>query len=315
MLVIDDGSPDGTGEIADQLARDPAVAARAAPHGEGGPRPRLPGRASAGRSRATTTRCSRWTATSRTTRPASRRCARRSRGGADLALGSRYVAGGGVVDWGLARRIISRGGCLYARLLLGAAGARPDGRLQVLPPARCSRRSTLDEVRRRGLRVPDRDDVPRDAARLRDRRGADRLQRPRARAARRCRAGSSPRPRGGSRSCDYRALRGRIPRDAIRKIARSAVSCSNACTVVAHDRDRRWRSSPRPAATRPTPTRRRPTSARPCRQQARSSNSAAPTITVAADTSALSDVRVVVDGADLSESVTRGRRRARRSRT
>jgi dolichol-phosphate mannosyltransferase len=40
------------------------------------------------------------------------------RGGADLALGSRYIAGGGVVDWGLARRIISRGGCLYARLLL-----------------------------------------------------------------------------------------------------------------------------------------------------------------------------------------------------
>jgi dolichol-phosphate mannosyltransferase len=38
--------------------------------------------------------------------------------GADLALGSRYVAGGGVRDWGLARRVISRGGCLYARLIL-----------------------------------------------------------------------------------------------------------------------------------------------------------------------------------------------------
>jgi dolichol-phosphate mannosyltransferase len=39
--------------------------------------------------------------------------------GADLVLGSRYVAGGGVRDWGLLRRMISRGGCLYARAILG----------------------------------------------------------------------------------------------------------------------------------------------------------------------------------------------------
>lgn len=38
---------------------------------------------------------------------------------ADLVLGSRYVAGGGVRDWGLARQLISRGGGLYARLILG----------------------------------------------------------------------------------------------------------------------------------------------------------------------------------------------------
>jgi dolichol-phosphate mannosyltransferase len=38
---------------------------------------------------------------------------------ADLVLGSRYVAGGGVRDWGLARQLISRGGGLYARLVLG----------------------------------------------------------------------------------------------------------------------------------------------------------------------------------------------------
>jgi dolichol-phosphate mannosyltransferase len=38
---------------------------------------------------------------------------------ADLVLGSRYVAGGGVLDWGLARRAVSRGGCWYARLILG----------------------------------------------------------------------------------------------------------------------------------------------------------------------------------------------------
>jgi dolichol-phosphate mannosyltransferase len=39
--------------------------------------------------------------------------------GADLALGSRYVPGGGVTDWGLVRRAVSRGGSLYAQLLLG----------------------------------------------------------------------------------------------------------------------------------------------------------------------------------------------------
>jgi dolichol-phosphate mannosyltransferase len=38
--------------------------------------------------------------------------------GADLALGSRYVPGGGVSDWGRGRRIVSRGGCFYARRVL-----------------------------------------------------------------------------------------------------------------------------------------------------------------------------------------------------
>jgi dolichol-phosphate mannosyltransferase len=37
---------------------------------------------------------------------------------ADLVLGSRYVPGGGVRDWGLVRRVISRGGGLYARAIL-----------------------------------------------------------------------------------------------------------------------------------------------------------------------------------------------------
>jgi dolichol-phosphate mannosyltransferase len=41
------------------------------------------------------------------------------RGGADLALGSRYINGGDIENWGLLRRIISRGGCTYARILLG----------------------------------------------------------------------------------------------------------------------------------------------------------------------------------------------------
>jgi dolichol-phosphate mannosyltransferase len=39
--------------------------------------------------------------------------------GADLAIGSRYVPGGSIPDWKWARRAISRGGCLYARSVLG----------------------------------------------------------------------------------------------------------------------------------------------------------------------------------------------------
>ena len=39
--------------------------------------------------------------------------------GADLVLGSRYVDGGGTVNWGVGRKLISRGGSLYARSILG----------------------------------------------------------------------------------------------------------------------------------------------------------------------------------------------------
>jgi len=38
----------------------------------------------------------------------------------DFVIGSRYVPGGGTVNWGLGRRILSRGGSLYARTILGA---------------------------------------------------------------------------------------------------------------------------------------------------------------------------------------------------
>ena len=46
--------------------------------------------------------------------PAGRRC-----GSADLVIGSRYVPGGSVVNWPLSRQVLSRGGNLYVRLLLG----------------------------------------------------------------------------------------------------------------------------------------------------------------------------------------------------
>jgi len=40
------------------------------------------------------------------------------RDGADVALGSRYAPGGAVADWGIVRRVVSRGGCWYARRVL-----------------------------------------------------------------------------------------------------------------------------------------------------------------------------------------------------
>jgi dolichol-phosphate mannosyltransferase len=44
---------------------------------------------------------------------------RMARAGADVVIGSRYVAGGGTENWGLLRQVISRGGGLYARTVLG----------------------------------------------------------------------------------------------------------------------------------------------------------------------------------------------------
>ncbi len=37
----------------------------------------------------------------------------------DVAIGSRYVKGGGIINWGLKRKIISRGGSLYSKIILG----------------------------------------------------------------------------------------------------------------------------------------------------------------------------------------------------
>jgi dolichol-phosphate mannosyltransferase len=46
---------------------------------------------------------------------------RRAHDGADVVVGSRYVTGGGTQNWGIARQLISRGGGLYARLVLGVS--------------------------------------------------------------------------------------------------------------------------------------------------------------------------------------------------
>jgi dolichol-phosphate mannosyltransferase len=64
----------------------------------------------------------------------------RARAGADLVLGSRYVDGGGTVNWGPMRKLISRGGSLYARTILGV-GVR-----DLTGGFKCFRRATLEKL-------------------------------------------------------------------------------------------------------------------------------------------------------------------------
>ena len=59
---------------------------------------------------------------------------------ADVVLGSRWVKGGGVVGWPLKRRLISKGGSLYARLILGVPIRDVTGGFK------CFRRSVLEEI-------------------------------------------------------------------------------------------------------------------------------------------------------------------------
>ena len=68
------------------------------------------------------------------------------RDGADLALGSRYVPGGGVTDWGLLRRFISEGGSTYARLVLGLKVRDLTGGFK------CFRREVLEAIHFDGVR-------------------------------------------------------------------------------------------------------------------------------------------------------------------
>lgn len=60
--------------------------------------------------------------------------------GADLVIGSRYVVGGGTRNWGLGRQLISRGGGYYARLVLGITVHDPTGGF------RCFRRRVLETI-------------------------------------------------------------------------------------------------------------------------------------------------------------------------
>ena len=59
---------------------------------------------------------------------------------ADLVLGSRYAPGGGTANWGLVRRFVSRGGCIYAQVILGL-GVR-----DLTGGFKCFKRQTLEAI-------------------------------------------------------------------------------------------------------------------------------------------------------------------------
>jgi dolichol-phosphate mannosyltransferase len=117
ILIVDDGSPDGTGAIADRLAgehREVEVLHRTSKDGIGPAYLAGFGRALAGGADLVMEMDSDFSHD-----PADIPRLVAAAADADVVLGSRYVEGGGVTDWGLGRRLISRGGSLYARLLLG----------------------------------------------------------------------------------------------------------------------------------------------------------------------------------------------------
>ncbi len=119
LLIVDDDSPDGTGRLADNLAAaDPRVRVRHRKVKQGLGRAYLDGFGVALAGGATTVvQMDADFSHDPAALPALIRPIAEDT--ADLVIGSRYTAGGSVVDWGLGRRIISRGGSLFARVVLG----------------------------------------------------------------------------------------------------------------------------------------------------------------------------------------------------
>jgi len=138
VLIVDDDSPDGTGRIADRLAEeheDVSVLHRELKEGLGpaylaGFREALAGGAEliVGMD------------SDFSHDPAHLPALLSASTGADVVLGSRYVEGGGVEDWGGLRRFISRGGSAYARIMLGVGVRDLTGGFKVF------RRRVLEEI-------------------------------------------------------------------------------------------------------------------------------------------------------------------------
>jgi dolichol-phosphate mannosyltransferase len=139
VLVIDDSSPDGTGELADRLAAELGyVDVLHRPHKEGLGPAYLAGFRRALASDAELVLemdCD----FSHDPEYLPHLIAA-VEAGADVALGSRYVPGGGVRNWGLLRRLISAGGSFYARLILGVNVRDLTGGFK------CYRRAVLEAI-------------------------------------------------------------------------------------------------------------------------------------------------------------------------
>ncbi len=145
ILVVDDASPDGTGDIADRLcAAHPEVQVLHRPARAGLGPAYLAGfrhALTAGAGHVMEMDCD------FSHDPADlARLLGAVYDGADLALGSRYVTGGAVADWGLARRLVSRGGSAYAQTILAL-------RIRDLTGGfKCFRREVLEAIDLDGVR-------------------------------------------------------------------------------------------------------------------------------------------------------------------
>jgi dolichol-phosphate mannosyltransferase len=139
VLVVDDNSPDGTGEIADRLVEElDFVSVLHRDRKEGLGPAYLAGfrRALAdGAEYVLEMDCD----FSHDPKDVPRLVAA-CETGADLALGSRYVEGGGTENWGVGRRLVSFGGSFYARAMLGV-GVR-----DLTGGFKCYRRAVLETI-------------------------------------------------------------------------------------------------------------------------------------------------------------------------
>ncbi|MGZ4200668.1 MAG: polyprenol monophosphomannose synthase [Thermoleophilaceae bacterium] len=144
VLIVDDNSPDGTGQLADRLAADlPEVEVLHRPAKQGLGRAYLAGfeRALASGADLVLEMDSDF---SHDPHDLPRLIAAAEH--ADVVLGSRYVRGGGVTDdWGLTRRVLSRGGSWYARQVLGIPVKDLTGGFK------CFRREVLEAIDLEGV--------------------------------------------------------------------------------------------------------------------------------------------------------------------
>ena len=117
VLVVDDGSPDGTADIAERVGAELGVVEVLRRNAKGGLGQAYLAGFTHALARGAQLVCEMDADLSHDPQhlPALLAAAER----ADVVLGSRYVPGGGVANWGLPRRLLSRGGCTYARLILG----------------------------------------------------------------------------------------------------------------------------------------------------------------------------------------------------
>ena len=145
LLVVDDNSPDGTGQLADQLAEELDVVEvlhRTAKDGLG--RAYIAGfeHALAGGAELVIEMDADFSHD-----PKHLGALLTAAEGCDLVLGSRYVAGGAVRNWGLMRKLISRGGSMYARAVLGVRVRDLTGGFK------CIHRSVLETIDLGSLRA------------------------------------------------------------------------------------------------------------------------------------------------------------------